>query len=287
MEKKSLATIIFELRKELDLSLEDIAKKTGLHRTTIGLIERGEREPTVETASKIAEAMNKPLAELLLLQETSDLKKVLTTRTVKKECIRNIDVIQSIDITSDTILKAIEHCYNTLDIIDEQLQSNGGQRLSNLVELANLSSIVGNILGAGIADNSKDVFIRNKPHAYPDLIRKNGEGEGVEIKIALETNKPKGHLAKGKSGYYLTFRYVLTDSDGNLNKKLRGDTVSIWEVKCGFINEEDFAESNTEGDSGKTATIKTNVFNSMSLVYLDPTIVPYRHSEKKPYVGFN
>lgn len=287
MEKTTLATIIYELRKELGMSLEEIAKKTGLHRTTIGLIERGEREPTVETASKIAEAMNKPLAELLLLQETENLKEVVTTRFVKEECIRNVDFLESIDITPETLLRAMEHCYNTLDIIDEQLLSNGGKRLSNLVELANLSSIVGNILGAGLADYSNDVYVRNKPHAFPDLIRKNGQGEGVEIKIALETNKPKGHLAKGKSGHYMTFRYVLTDSEGIFVKKSRGEIVSIWEVKCGFLNEEDFDESNTEGDSGKTATIKTKVYNAMSLVYFDPELVPYRHTDKNPYVGFN
>ncbi|CAM3951539.1 helix-turn-helix domain-containing protein [Alkalicoccus chagannorensis] len=286
MEKTSLSYIIATLRKELDLSLEDIARKTGLHRTTIGLIERGEREPTVETASKIAEAMNKPLVELLLLQEKQDTYSI-KKRGVKEDCIINVNKLQSIDLTSETILSAIQHLYSTLDVIDEQLLKNGGKRLSELVELANLSSIVGNILGAGLAKSSNNTYIRNRPHAYPDLIRENGEGNGVEIKIALERNMPKGHLSKGKFGYYLTFRYVLTDESGNFDKKNRGDTVSIWEVKCDYLEEEDFSESNTDGDSGKTATIRNKVHNKMSLVYFDPSIVPYSHSEKKPYVGFN
>lgn len=285
MEKRSLAQIIADLRKELGLSLEEIAKRTGLHRTTISLIERGEREPTVETASKIARALNKSLAELLLLQNATDVQKIVTTRKVKEECIRNEDALKSVDLSPQVLLKAIEHCYNTLDIIDEQLLRNGAPKLSSLVELANLSSIVGNVLAAGIAQHSNNVYIKNKPHTYPDLIRKDGMGKGLEIKIALEKNKPKGHLPK--PGYYLTFRYVLTDSDGNYNKKVRGDTVSIWEVKCGYLRKEDFSESNTEGDSGKTATIKGDSLNAMTLVYFDPSLVPYRHTDRKPYPGFN
>ncbi|WP_059173208.1 helix-turn-helix domain-containing protein [Bacillus sp. FJAT-27445] len=285
MEKRSLAQIIAELRKEQGLSLEDIAKRTGLHRTTVGLIERGEREPTVETASKIAEAMDMTLAELLLLQDAPDINKVITTRKVKEDCVRNVNSLQAVGLTSETLLNAIEHCYNTLDIIDEQLLKNGAQKLSGLVELANLSSIVGNILGAGIANYSNNVYIRNKPHTYPDLIRENGLGEGVEIKIALEKNMPKGHLPK--PGNYLTFRYVLTDSDGNYNKTQRGDTVSIWEVRCGYLKEEDFSISNTEGDSGKTAPIRTGSLKEMSLVYFEPNLVPYQHTDKKSYPGFN
>lgn len=286
MENKSLGYIISEIRKELGMSLDDIAAITGLHRTTIGLIERGEREPTVTTASKIAEALNKTLPELLLLQETKgNITSVVTLRSAQEEYIRNPDALEKVGLSSEALLEAIEHCYNTLDIIDSQLLNNGTEKLSKLVELANLSSIVGNILGAGLAENSKDTFIRNRPHAYPDLIRTTGYGEGIEIKVALETNKPKGHLPK--EGYYLTFRYVLTNSEGVYTKSLRGDTVNIWEVKCDYLSLEDFSISNTEGDSGKTAPIKTGAHNKMNLVYLNPNIVPYKHSTLKFYPGYN
>ncbi len=35
----------------------------------------------------------------------------------------------------------------------------------------------------------------------------------------------------------------------------------FWEVKVGDIRVEDFAISNTEGDSGKTAVVRTEIFN--------------------------
>lgn len=165
--------------------------------------------------------------------------------------------------------------------------NNGTPPLSKLVELANLSSIVGNLLGEGCARNSNGALTRNKPHTYPDLICTQNINPGVEIKIALEKNSPKGHLAK--AGYYLTYRYVLTDGNGNYikGKENRQDTVSIWEVKCGYLNEEDFSISNTAGDSGKTAVIKTSALNNMKLLYFNDSCVPYKHDESNPYKGFN
>ena len=156
-----------------------------------------------------------------------------------------------------------------------------------MVELANLSSIVGNLLGEGCARNSNGNLIRNIPHTYPDLICPRGENPGIEIKVALESNSPKGHLAK--AGYYLTFRYVLSDTDGRYikGKENRQDTVTIWEVRMGYLNLEDFSISNTDGDSGKTAVIKAAALNNMSLLYFDPSCVPYRHSETRAYNGYN
>lgn len=199
----------------------------------------------------------------------------------------NLESLLEMKITADMLVNAIQHCYDTLDLIDEQLSENQTPKLSETVELANLSSIVGNLIATGIEQHSNSELIKNKPHTYPDLIF-NNEKSGVEIKVALETNKPKGHLPK--EGYYLTFRYVLTNSEGKYvkGKENRGDTVSIWEVRVGYINEEDFDVSSTDGDSGKTALIKTDVFNSkMKLVYFNPEIVPYKHTQLKPYAGYN
>jgi transcriptional regulator with XRE-family HTH domain len=44
-------------RKRAGLSQEDLAFKAGLHRTEVSLIERGEREPRLETILKLSRGL--------------------------------------------------------------------------------------------------------------------------------------------------------------------------------------------------------------------------------------
>ena len=169
---------------------------------------------------------------------------------------------------NDKIIKnGISYAYDILDQIDEKLVEAGSPRLSQIVELANLSSILGNLIGGGIAENSNGSMERNKPHSYPDLLAINEEFKDIEIKIALESNKPKGHLAK--EGYYLTCRYVLGSSNGSYvrGKTNRGDVIWIWEIRFGYLLADHFSLSSTPGDSGKTAVINAEGFKELSRVY--------------------
>lgn len=197
--------------------------------------------------------------------------------------ICNFDFPADVNITPQIILNSIQHCYNTIDMIDSNLLENDLPRLSQLVEMANLSSIVGNLLGAGLAKYSEKSYVRNKPHTYPDLLPQSPGLAGIELKTALERNKPKGHLPK--AGYYITYRYVLTDSEGKYirGKENRGDVVTIWEVKFGYLEESDFDFFNSEKDSGKTAVISAGAQNSMKLLYYDPKCSPY----STIYRGYN
>lgn len=52
-------------RTQIQLSQESLADNCGLHRTYIGAIERGERNITVNTLSRIAEALGCSPADLL------------------------------------------------------------------------------------------------------------------------------------------------------------------------------------------------------------------------------
>ena len=172
------------------------------------------------------------------------------------------------------VLEAMEDCYATLDTLDRELIATTGDSFSGLVELANLSSMVGNLLGASIMKRSEGKFFRNKPNAYPDLLNKSKGKDGLEIKVALENNPPKGHHAK--AGNYLTFRYVLANADGSFITGVanRGKVVKFWEVRAGYLTEDDFNLSNTSGDSGKTAAIKSTSLQKMSLVFFDEKYSP-------------
>jgi transcriptional regulator with XRE-family HTH domain len=59
-----------KLRKRLGISQEELAALSGLHRTYIGGIERGERNITVKTLQIIANAL-KVSPEVLLSKEES------------------------------------------------------------------------------------------------------------------------------------------------------------------------------------------------------------------------
>lgn len=288
--------LVKELRIRSGLTIEQLADLAGVHRTTIGLLERHERTPTLAVAHQIATALAHPLHELV--QEASaiaagkasvpELAAIHDARTPKATHLRNMNAFRKITgMTGRHLLGAISSCYQTLDLIDEQLTQKGSPPIARLVELANLSSMVGNMIGGGLADHSNGLYKRNKPHTYPDLLPIGEGAVDLELKVALETNKPKGHLPK--AGTYITFRYVLGAKSGEYTKgkDQRGDTVWIWEVKVGELIENNFSCSNTEGDSGKTAVIKTDIYNKMDLVYYVPDLLPYRRGENDIYPGFN
>lgn len=54
-----------EIRKQKGLSHEVLAKKAGVHRSTISLLESKKRVPTILTCFKIAEALEVDIAALI------------------------------------------------------------------------------------------------------------------------------------------------------------------------------------------------------------------------------
>lgn len=192
------------------------------------------------------------------------------TRKVKKEKFQNNIMLKRAGLKTSEIIERINHTYKLLDIIDETLVCNNVNRLSELLDLASLSSIIGNFLVIGIQKSSGGRFRSNHPHTYPDLITTQKDASNIEIKISLENNKPKGHLAK--NGSYLTFRYFLGNESGKyMEKPNRGNIVWVWEVRFGFLNVSDFGTSSTTGDSGKTAPINKEGWKKMNIIFSDKT----------------
>ena len=65
----ALIKVIAEYRQAQGLTYEDLADKAGVHRTTIGLLERNERTPTVQIALQLASALGVELSEILARAE--------------------------------------------------------------------------------------------------------------------------------------------------------------------------------------------------------------------------
>ncbi len=289
----ALARRLKARRIDLGLTQEELADRAGLNARHVQKLEAGELNVTIGTLASLALALDVTITDLLephLLERSRPRVNILQRpqpTSMLANC-RNTDALTSIGLTPETLCHAIAHAHMVLDSLDERLIESGLERLGGgTVELANLSSIVGNLLGAGIALHSGGRFYRNRPHKFPDLLPSEGNlGAGIEIKVALGKNKPKGHLAK--PGIYLTFRYVLMTSDG-YDRLNRGDIPAIWEARCGLLCENDFSLSNTQGDSGKTAVITTTAFRRMSLVYFDQALCPFslRSGKSNYYIDFN
>lgn len=65
-----LSENILRLRAERGLSQEELAFKSGLHRTYIGAVERGERNITLSSLELIAIALDVKLTTLLEKEDT-------------------------------------------------------------------------------------------------------------------------------------------------------------------------------------------------------------------------
>jgi len=65
----SLGRNIKAERYRRGFSQEKLAEKTGLHRTYIGVIERGEKNITIRNCCKIADALNIRLSDLIRMSE--------------------------------------------------------------------------------------------------------------------------------------------------------------------------------------------------------------------------
>jgi hypothetical protein len=190
----------------------------------------------------------------------------------------NDQALHVLGLGREQIASAMVGTYRLLDRIDETLVADGVDPLCLIVELANLSSMIGNVIGAELAKHSNGLYRRNSPHKFPDLLpaAQGAVSSGIEIKMALNRNQPKGHLAK--EGYYITCRYVLVDKDGKpiteAVDRPKARRAVIWELRTGHLDMGHFNLSNTEGDSGKTAVVNAAGMEQLKVVYVDLALVP-------------
>lgn len=63
--RKTVGQTIKNLRQVKNISQEELATLAGVHRTYIGMVERGEKNVTIVTLHRLSEALGVPPAELL------------------------------------------------------------------------------------------------------------------------------------------------------------------------------------------------------------------------------
>ena len=68
-QRAAVGRAVRDLRSARGMSQEDLAFVTGMHRTYVGGVERGERNPTLIALSRVASALGVRPWELLLRAE--------------------------------------------------------------------------------------------------------------------------------------------------------------------------------------------------------------------------
>jgi len=73
--EKQFGERVRALRLAIGLSQEELAFKSGMHRTYLGGIERGERNPSLKNIAAIAKALGVTLPQLFLFADSESGKK--------------------------------------------------------------------------------------------------------------------------------------------------------------------------------------------------------------------
>ena len=68
-----LGARVKELRRRRGLTLEDLAKRAGVSRAMISKVERGEKNPTLVVAAKVAEGLDVTISALLGVEERREI----------------------------------------------------------------------------------------------------------------------------------------------------------------------------------------------------------------------
>jgi ribosome-binding protein aMBF1 (putative translation factor) len=71
----AFAELVRKHRTRKGLSQEALAEAAGIHHTYVGLLERGERKPTIDVAERVARALGCKLSALIAEAERATLRR--------------------------------------------------------------------------------------------------------------------------------------------------------------------------------------------------------------------
>lgn len=278
-----VAKLVTDARRHEGLTADELAGLAGLHPEYVSLLERRSRQPTLAAASSLADALGLSLAELVAEAEHEaanggPVENELVPAPPRREtdrahlgpCSR---LTEATGLAGADLARAIALAYRKLDLIDDQLRRAGARPLGAQIGSAGLSSLLADLLGAGIAEASSGLYVHNGPDQTPDLLPMRQGLPELELRAALETGLPT--VPAWRSGVYLVFRYVLVDRSGTFvrGKESRGEVAAVWEARFGELGEEAFGGAARAADG--SARLRKSALERMELVYYDPALLPY------------
>lgn len=83
--RKQLASVILKKRQQMGLSQDEVAQRSKLHRTYISDVERGERNISVESMRRIANALDMRVWQLVQYAEEAEVQQLVSTANTTSE----------------------------------------------------------------------------------------------------------------------------------------------------------------------------------------------------------
>jgi len=205
-----------ELRHAAGLSQEQLADRSGLHRTYVGSVERGERNISLRNIQRLAVALGAGLDGFFGgLQVTSrgsrsakdkrsngdDREALASTPLPVRPNGFNPNADLPYACTTEHIQEAMDDFIEFLGLINAQLYSRGIDRIETIMMAANFSSMVGEFVKTAIARHCPGLA-RNRYHnGHPDLVPDGlfpgnsvqHASEGIEVKASRNDSGWQGH----------------------------------------------------------------------------------------------
>jgi transcriptional regulator with XRE-family HTH domain len=75
--RRQLASVILKKRQQMGLSQDEVAQRSKLHRTYISDVERGERNISVESMRRIANALDMRVWQLVQYAEEAEVQELV------------------------------------------------------------------------------------------------------------------------------------------------------------------------------------------------------------------
>ncbi len=139
----AIGRTICDLRKTQGISQEELADIAQLDRSYVGSVERGERNITIQTLQKFAEALGSSVTALVAPLQNP--------RISYPKNFHDDSVLQEAGITKQIIKDGLDYVYAVIDALDATLLANNADPMAETVELAGFSSLIGDLLASGIA----------------------------------------------------------------------------------------------------------------------------------------
>lgn len=112
MEKEFIGKKIKEYRKINDFTQETLGEKAGLHYSYIGQVERGEKEPSLKSLIRIADALGIGVDKLLINYDLSSDASIRISNITDLLLKRDEKELEMIYTLLKDLTKILEHQHN-------------------------------------------------------------------------------------------------------------------------------------------------------------------------------